>query len=52
MCFLTEKEPVWAGMLADVLAQKGIPFVKESSLGAVESSCTCPPCGCAGIMGR
>ncbi len=34
MCFLTEKEPVWAGMLADVLAQKGIPFVKESSLGA------------------
>lgn len=34
MCFLTEKDPVWAGMLADVLQQHGIPFVKESSLGA------------------
>lgn len=34
MCFLTEKEPVWAGMLADVLKQHDIPFVKESSLGA------------------
>lgn len=34
MCFLTEKDPVWAGMLADVLKQHGIPFVKESSLGA------------------
>ena len=34
LCFLTEKEPVWAGMLADVLRQHGIPFVKESSLGA------------------
>lgn len=34
MCFLTEKDAVWAGMLADVLEQHGIPFVKESSLGA------------------
>lgn len=34
MCFLTEKSPIWAGMLADVLQQHGIPFVKESSLGA------------------
>ena len=34
MCFLTEKPPVWAGMLADVLQQHGVPFVKESSLGA------------------
>lgn len=31
---LTEKSPLWAGMLADVLEQHGIPFVKESSLGA------------------
>ena len=34
MCFLTERETVWAGMLADVLTQHGIPFAKESSLGA------------------
>lgn len=34
MCFLTEKSPIWAGMLADVLQQHDIPFVKESSLGA------------------
>lgn len=34
MCFLAEKDAVWAGMLADVLKQHGIPFVKESSLGA------------------
>lgn len=34
MCFLTEKDPIWAGMLADVLKQHGLPFVKESSLGA------------------
>lgn len=34
MCLLTEKSPIWAGMLADVLQQHGIPFVKESSLGA------------------
>lgn len=33
-CFLTEKDTVWAGMLADILAQHRIPFVKESSLGA------------------
>ncbi len=34
MCLLTEQSPVWAGVLADVLTQNGIPFVKESSLGA------------------
>lgn len=34
MCFLTEKDVVWAGMLADVLTQNDIPFIKESSLGA------------------
>lgn len=34
MCFLTEQSPIWAGMLADVLRQHDIPFIKESSLGA------------------
>lgn len=34
LCFLTEKSPIWAGMLADVLTQHEIPFVKESTLGA------------------
>lgn len=34
MCLLTEKDTVWAGMLADVLEQHRIPFAKESSLGA------------------
>lgn len=34
MCFLTEQSPIWAGMLADVLQQHGIPFFKGSSLGA------------------
>lgn len=34
LCFLTEQPPVWAGVLADVLAQNRIPFVKESSMGA------------------
>ena len=34
MRFLTEKDAVWAGMLADVLTQHDIPFIKESSLGA------------------
>ena len=34
MCLLTEKDSVWAGMLADVLKQHDIPFTKESSLGA------------------
>ena len=34
MRLLTEKETVWAGMLADVLKQHGIPFTKESTLGA------------------
>lgn len=34
MCLLTEQSPIWAGMLADVLQQHHILFVKESSLGA------------------
>ena len=34
MRFLTEQNTIWAGMLADVLQQHSIPFVKESSLGA------------------
>ena len=34
MCFLTERSPIWAGMLSDVMQQHGIPFFKESSLGA------------------
>lgn len=34
MCFLTEQSPIWAGMLADVLGQHGVPFYQESSLGA------------------
>lgn len=34
MYYLTEQSPMWAGMLADVLQQRGVPFFKESSLGA------------------
>ena len=34
MCFLTEKEQIWNGMLADVLKQKNIPFEQKSSMGA------------------
>lgn len=34
VCLLTEKDAIWAGMLADVLTQNGVPFVKESVLGA------------------
>ena len=34
LCFLTEKESIWSGMLEDVLRQNGIAFVTKSSLGA------------------
>ena len=34
LCFLTEKQAVWAGMLADVLRQEGLPFLQENPLGA------------------
>ncbi len=34
LCFLTEKETIWSGMLADVLDQKNIPYIKKSSMGA------------------
>ena len=29
-----KQSPIWAGMLADVLRQHGVPFVQESALGA------------------
>ena len=34
LCFLTEKDRIWAGVLADVLKQNGIPFLHKSSIGA------------------
>lgn len=33
-CFLVEKEVLWGEMLADVLAQKEIPFYYKKALGA------------------
>ena len=33
-CFLTEKEQIWSDLLADVLKQNGIPFMRENVLGA------------------
>ena len=33
-CFLTEKEALWSGMLADVLNQKNIPFLQKPLFGA------------------
>ena len=34
LCFLTEKEAIWSGMLADALGQRGIPFLQKNRLGA------------------
>ena len=34
LCFLTEKEQLWSGMLADVLSQQKIPFVQKNVFGA------------------
>ncbi len=34
LCFLTEKDQFWSGMLADVLEQNKIPFLKKPRLGA------------------
>ena len=34
ICFLTEKELIWSGMLADVLKQNNIPFIQKSVMGA------------------
>ena len=34
ICFLTEADPVWSIMLADVLKQHGIPSLSSSSIGA------------------
>ncbi len=33
-CFLVEKDAVWAGMLADVLRQEGVPFLQQGAMGA------------------
>lgn len=32
--FLTEQEQLWSDMLADVLTQRSIPFVRKNVLGA------------------
>ena len=34
LCFLTEKDQIWSGMLADVLRQQNIPFIQKYVLGA------------------
>ena len=34
LCFLTEREYIWSGMLADVLTQKNIPFMQKNVYGA------------------
>ena len=34
LCFLTEQEQIWSGMLADVLTQEKIPFLQKNVLGA------------------
>ncbi len=34
ICFLVEKEQVWSDMLAEVLEQNEIPFLKKGRLGA------------------
>ena len=34
LCFLTEQDQVWSGMLEDVLKQNGIPVFTRSSMGA------------------
>ncbi len=34
ICFLTEKETIWSGMLADVLKQENIPFTQKNVMGA------------------
>ncbi len=33
-CFLTEQEEIWSEMLADVLTQREIPFIRKSVMGA------------------
>ena len=34
LCFLTEKEQIWSGMLSDVLEQNGIAHIRKNLLGA------------------
>lgn len=34
LCFLTEQDRIWSGMLEEVLKQNGIPAFMQSSLGA------------------
>ena len=33
-CYLTEKDPMWAGMLSDLLRQSGIQFITKDEFGA------------------
>ena len=34
LCFLTETEQLWSTMLADMLTQQEIPFIRKNVLGA------------------
>lgn len=34
LCYLTEQNVIWSGLLADVLKQNGIEFVERNVLGA------------------
>lgn len=34
VCFLTEKDHIWSGMLEDVLKQHDIPVLTQSNIGA------------------
>ena len=34
LCFLTEVDQIWSGMLEDVLQQNEIPNLKQSTMGA------------------
>ena len=34
LCFLTEKGQPWSEVLADVLKQSNIPFIKKGNMGA------------------
>jgi len=34
VCFLTEKDHIWSGMLEDVLKQHNIPVLTQSNIGA------------------
>lgn len=34
LCLLTEKDPIWSGMLEDVFHQHQIPFITRRMMGA------------------